>query len=136
MAGLFGGKDSFKQNKIPMRIKLSGDGFETEVEFSIIIFSNVPCFAGGLKVHPDTSPFDGKINCSIVNSSAMLQTTKLAYLVWRGKHADRKEMQFFRSKDFLARSYEPISVQYDGKVISGIREFKVSVLSSAIKILG
>ena len=66
----------------------------------------------------------------------MLQTTKLAYLVWRGKHADRKEMQFFRSKDFLARSYEPISVQYDGKVISGIREFKVSVLSSAIKILG
>ncbi len=136
MAGFLGGMDSFKQSKIPLKIKLSGDDFETEVEFSIIIFSNVPCFAGGLKICPDTSPFDGKINCSVVNSSTLLQSTKLAYLVWRGRHANRNEMQFFRSKSFLARSDDPISVQYDGKVISGIREFNVSVLSSAIKILG
>ncbi|MCD6517458.1 MAG: hypothetical protein J7L72_08610 [Candidatus Aminicenantes bacterium] len=136
MAGFLGGRDSFKKNKIPLKIRLSGENFETEVAFSIIIFSNVPCYAGGLRVCPDTSPFDGKINCSIVSSTSLLQTTKLAYLVLRGKHVKRKEIQFFRSKDFTVKSHEPMSVQYDGKVISGIKEFKVSALSSAIKILG
>ncbi len=136
IAGFIGGKDSFKQNKIPLKIRLSGENLETEVTFSIIVFSNVPCYAGGLRVCPDASPFDGKLNCSILNSTCLLQTTKLAYLVLRGKHANRKEIQFFHSKSFLVSSDEPISVQYDGKVTSGIREFKVSVLSAAVKILG
>ncbi len=136
IAGFLGTRDSFKQNKIPLKIRLSGDNFETEVTFSIIVFSNVPCYAGGLKVCPGTSPFDGKINCSIFRSTSLFQTTKLAYLVLREKHLNRKEVQFFRSRGFTVCSEEPISVQYDGKVISDVREFKVSVLSSAIKILG
>lgn len=135
-AGFLGARYSFKKNKVPMRIKLSSGTFENEIDFSIMVISNVPCYAGGLRVCPDTTPFDGKLNCAVINSKSLVQTTLLAYSVWRQTHKHRNEIRFLVGKSFTAHSKNPIRVQYDGKVISGVREFKVSALSSAIKILG
>ncbi|MFO7981243.1 MAG: diacylglycerol kinase family protein [Candidatus Aminicenantes bacterium] len=136
IAGFLGARYSFKKNKIPMKIQLASDNFKNEVDFSIIVFSNVPFYAGGFRVHPETSPFDGKINCSVINTKSLGHTTQLAYSVWKQKHRHKHKIQFFDGMNFTAYSKKPINVQYDGKVVSGVKEFKVSVLPSAIKILG
>jgi len=135
LAGFLGARYSFKKNKVPMKIKLTSDSFENEVDFSIMVFSNVPCYAGGLRVHPFASPFDGKINCSVINTKSLAQTTRLAYSVWKHKHKHKHEIQFLDGQYFTASSQKPINIQYDGKVISGVKEFKISVIPSAIKIL-
>lgn len=135
IAGFLGTRYSFKQNKVPMKIRLASDNFEIDVDFSIMVFSNVPCYASGFRVCPNTSPFDGKINCSVINTKSLAHTTQLTYSVWRQKHRHKEEIQFFDGKSFTAYSKKPIKVQYDGKVVSGVKEFKVSVLPSAIKIL-
>jgi diacylglycerol kinase family enzyme len=135
IAGFLGARDSFKKNKIPMRIRLSSDNFTRDLNFSIIVFSNVPAYAGGLRVCPKASPFDGKMNCSAINTNSLLHTTRLTYSVWKKKHRHKDEIQFFDGKNFMAYSKNPIDIQYDGKIISGVKEYKVSVLPSAIKIL-
>jgi len=135
MAGFLGAKDSFKQKKIPFRVRLSSETFDHDLKFSIIVFSNVPSYAGGLKICPKTSPFDGKINVCNINTTSLANTTQLAYSVWRQKHHKKSEVQFFGGKSFVVFSENPINLQYDGKVISGVREFRISVLPSAIKVL-
>ncbi|MFW6140591.1 MAG: diacylglycerol/lipid kinase family protein [Acidobacteriota bacterium] len=135
IAGFLGASYSYRKNKIPMTIHLASDTFKNEVNFSILVFSNVPYYAGGLKVCPSTSPFDGKINCSVFNTKSLPHSTKIAYSVWRQNHGHRDEIQFFEGKTFTASSKNFINIQYDGNVVSGVKEFKVSVIPSAIKIL-
>lgn len=135
IAGFLGAIDSFKKNKIPMRIILSGDNFEQNLRFSIIVFSNVPSYAGGLRINPKASPFDGKIDCCVIDSTSLIHSSKLAFSAWRKKHSKKKEIQFFEGKSFTAFSDKPINIQYDGNVVSDVREFRVSVIPSAIKIL-
>ena len=136
IAGLQGARYSFKKHKVPMKIQLDSHDFKNEVDFSIIVFSNVPCYAGGFQVCPSTSPFDGILNCSVINTRSFTHTTRLAYSIWKQKHRNKKEIQALNAVSFTARSKKPINVQYDGKVISGVKKFKVSALPSALKILG
>ncbi len=135
LAGFLGARYSFKKNKIPMRLNLSSENFQKNCKFSIMVFSNVPSYAGGLRVCPFASPFDGKINCSIVYTKSLIHTTRVAYSVWKQKHLHKKEIQFVSGKSFSGCSDQPINIQYDGKIIHGVKEFKVSVIPSALKIL-
>jgi diacylglycerol kinase (ATP) len=136
MAGFLGAIESFKQKRLPMKINLSSEDFEQNFNFSIAVFSNVPSYAGGLRVNPHASPFDGKINCCVIDTKSFNDSLKMAYSVWRKKHANKRETKLFSKKSFMVTSDEPINIQYDGNVILGVKEFKVSVLPSAIKILG
>ncbi|MBD3415393.1 MAG: hypothetical protein GF421_13325 [Candidatus Aminicenantes bacterium] len=134
-AGFLGARHSFQHQNIPMKIQLSSDDSTHNIESSIVVFSNVPCYAGGLRVCPWASPFDGKLDCSIIHTTSFMHTARFAYSVWRQKHKHKKEIRYLQNKSFSVSSQEPINIQYDGQIIPGIRDFQASILPSALNIL-
>lgn len=126
--------NSFLKNKVPMSIDLKFDKAVEEVFFSILVFLNTNRFARGLKLSPETSAFDGQIDCIAVRTSSFLETLQFHQAVKKGSHRDKKEFQIMRSDRFLINPGKKIDIQMDGEVTKDVEECEVSVLPEAIKV--
>jgi len=79
VAGIFGIKDSFKYNRVPLKAKLKCERFERELDFSLMVFANIPSYAGGVELTPGVTAFDGKIDCCVISSDNFLQTLLIGF---------------------------------------------------------
>ena len=136
LAGLRGIRDTFRRGTVPSRIHIKNDIMEDWLDFSLIIFSNINSYAGGLRLTPHTNPFDGKMGCCILQSRNWRQTLSTAWLAQRGKHFDHPIVKVLSEPAFMLKSEDPIHVQYDGEVSQPTREFRISIKPAALKIVG
>ncbi len=134
ITGIFSIRKSFTKKDVPCKVWIKTSTFQKCVDFALIVFANVPSYASGLKVTPNASPFSGKLECCIINSMSMLRSLAIGIQIKRGRHLHRSEVQLITDTNFEVMPEEKIDLQYDGKIIEGIRKFKVSVLPSALNV--
>jgi len=134
ITGIFSIGKSFIKKDVPCKVWIKTSTFQEWVDFALIVFANVPSYASGLKVTPHASPFSGKLECCVINSMSMLRSLAIGIQTKRGRHLKRDEVQLITDTNFEVMPEEKIDLQYDGKIIEGIRKFKVSVLPAALNV--
>ncbi len=134
ITGIFSIGKSFARKDVPCRVMLKTSKFQSQVNFSLIVFANVPCYASGLKLTPNASPFNGKLECCVINSISTIHSIVICTQVNMGRHPRRDEVKIFTDTNFEVIPEEKIDIQYDGKVIEGVRKFKVSILPAALNV--
>ena len=134
ITGIFSIGKSFIKKDVPCKVWIKTSTFQEWVDFALIVFANVPSYASGLKVTPHASPFSGKLECCVINSMSMLRSLAIGIQTKRGRHLKRDEVQLITDTNFEVMPEEKIDLQYDGKIIEGVRKFKVSVLPAALNV--
>lgn len=135
LAGIWGIRRSFRERSVPVRLRLKIDDREEDVDFSLMVFANVPSYAGGLKLAPQVTPFSGTLDCCVVGSDSFSSTFAVGMRVLGGRHLDRPGFMFKTGKAFAVRSPVPIDLQFDGEVIRQVTNFRVSVQPQVLKVL-
>ena len=135
LTGLVSIKKSFSNKIIPLRICLENGDIKRDIECSLIVFHNAPCYANGMKLNPFASPFNRKVDCSVVNTTSFLNTFNFGMKVLRSRHIKRKEIEFVESKLFRVFSEKEIDILVDGDIIRKVKEFEISVFPGALNVL-
>jgi diacylglycerol kinase (ATP) len=128
-------RSAFAKKSVPKRARLKVDNIQQEVEYSLLAIANIPYYANGIRLFPDMTPFSGRLECCVVNSTSFLHTIVVGDQAIRGKHLQRNEVRMFSGTSFEISSYDDLDVQYDGEIIPSVREFRVTVLPGAVNVL-
>jgi len=126
-----GVRQAFRSKQVPCKICCEYDQTKKEIEFSLLVFLNIPHYANGLYLGRNISPFDGFLDCYPLLTRSFAGTIRRWHLISRGIF-DRT--QFIRSKEFKISSEDPLDWQVDGEIIPGLTEFEVSIHPNPIQV--
>ena len=135
LAGLWGIRRAFKDRCVPSSLTLKAGVRSEEISFSLMVFANVPSYAGGMRLVPEATPFSGSLECCILSSGTYPRAMFVGLQVLRGRHLDMPDVRFMSGEAFEIASPDPLDVQYDGEIISDVSSFRVSVRPGALKVL-
>jgi len=131
IAGFFGVRNSFKRGSIPMSVFLEYENIKIKKEFSLLAVLNTSYFAKGLKFVDECSPFDGKMNCTLINTSSFADTLSF----YKNLEKKRKEIFSVESDKIIMKFDEATSVQLDGDVFENIKQLDISIIPKKLKII-
>lgn len=132
--GFLGTRHSFSKKKVPIKVFLEYNNCKREVDFSLLVFLNTPYYANGLKLSPEATPFDGLLDCCIVNTTSFLNTISIRSKIQKGNHLKREEVDIIQSNSFKIFSEQELDFQKDGEIIAGLKEFEVSIYPRSLNI--
>ena len=133
--GVLGVYDSFSKKKLPRKLSIEYNQMRKEYSASLLAFLNTPYIANGLKLIPDASPFDGKVDGCIIKTSSFFKVLKIGIMAFKGAHVRQKEVELIRTESIRVCPEHPIDLQIDGFILSDIKEFEESVAPKALNIL-
>lgn len=135
-AGIGGIRDTFRRGAVPSKIRIRAEGLDEWFDFALLAFTNINYYAGGLRLIPETNPFDGQLGCCVIQTEDWRQTIAVARLSQKGKHVDHPRVKIYSGSSFQMESEEPVTLQYDGEVTRPTREFRIFLQPAALKIVG
>jgi len=133
--GTLGTFYSFTSNKLPIKLSIEYNNIKKECMVSGLAFLNTPFVAHGLKLIPEASPFDGKIDACIITTSAFFKTFIIGVTAYKAKHLKMKEVEIIRAQSIKIYPEHPVDIQADGFIFSGFKEFEISVAPKALNVL-
>lgn len=134
--GIHAIRRAFVRKSVPWRIFLQADGVQKEVDFTLLVFTNIHSYANIFQFIPEASPFNRRLDGCLIQSTSLPSTLALGLRACMGQsHVNSEEIRFFSGKSFKVSSDDKLDLQYDGKVVSGVEEFKVFVVPSALKVI-
>jgi diacylglycerol kinase family enzyme len=134
IAGGLGVFHSIYKNKVPLYAHLRCNQTQEQRRFSLLVFLNTGYYARGMKLGPDTSAFDGQIDCISLDTASLYRLLRLRRAVKRGNHLRKKEFRMIRSNRFYLDFETRADIQLDGDILRGIPACEVSVLPQALKV--
>jgi diacylglycerol kinase family enzyme len=99
-----------------------------------LVFLNTHYYARGLNLGPDTTAFDGQIDCISLDTSSVYNTLRVQRAIKKGNHLKKKEFRMIRSNRFFLNFDRKMDIQLDGEIIKGITACEVSVLPQALNV--
>lgn len=113
MLGIFKGLSSIK----PYRVDYEADGgVSGSVSAILVAVGNGTHFGGGMKVCPNSDPFDGLFDVCIVDNISLMRLLTLLPGFVKGKHINAKCVKYFRTSRLRVNCPEVPSVELDGEV--------------------
>lgn len=143
-AGLKGIHHSFKSGYLPLSATLSysdaqhNQSVEKDIRYSLLVFLNTPYYANGMKMVHERSAermFDGMLDCCIIDSESFSSTLAVGMNIKNGKYLQRENVTMYHSPTFRVKCPEPVNIQADGDIYTGIIEFHVSLVPGMLKVL-
>jgi diacylglycerol kinase family enzyme len=126
---------SYKQKIVPVSLDLEQQGSTTPVRTPFLIFANTSIMGGRLRISPFASPFDGKLDCCILDALPFLSLLILFFRFNLQKQPESKKVEILQDKDFKIYSPHPLDIQADGKVFQTNGEIEISTLPRALNII-
>jgi len=115
----------FNSHDLPMDLSVNG----RPVTCSLAVVLNGPYYAGGLRLAPEASPFDHKLDLVLLSTRGWLSTlvAGVAVLV-------RRRLKAETGSDWNLKSKETFSVQLDGDVFPAGRACTVGLHAAALSV--
>ena len=135
-AGIWGIRHSFRNGTVPARIRIQANGMDEWLDYTLLAFTNIAFYAGGIRLTPGVDSFDGRLGCGVLQTRSWMQTVAVAKRAYKGKHVDHPQVKIISGSTFMVQSQDPVRVQYDGEVSRATREFRISIKPAALKIVG
>jgi len=83
----------------------------------LLAFANAPTYGGGMKIAPHAQLDDGKLDFCLVNRVGKFRLTRLFPMVYRGRHLEIPEIDYFQSDRVRLDTGTPIDVYADGEYV-------------------
>lgn len=135
IAALGGFYHSYKQKIVPVSLDLEQQESTTSVRTPFLIFTNTSISGGRLRISPFASPFDGKLDCCILNALSLPSLLILFTRFNLQKQPESKKVEILQDKDFKIYSPHPLDIQADGEVFQTNGEIEISTLPRALNII-
>jgi len=116
-----------------VKIKFDGQEIHSKILFSAI--SNGKFYGGRFKITPDAILDDGLLELCTVEEMGRLKYLMSIPKVFKGTHESIKGINFYRTKEVVIQSSEPILAQVSGEVIEGQKEFTITLLPKSLKLI-
>lgn len=130
LAGLGGIRHSFKTAAVPLQLEVNGQSCRC----SLLVILNTPLYAGGMKLSPHASPFDGRLDCCILDSHSFLHTLRMGLTASRNKHLHCSEWRIFQSESVKITS-PGIDIQVDGELVENVKTLEVSSIPARLNVI-
>jgi len=116
-----------------VKIKFNGQEIHSKILF--IAFSNGKFYGGRFKITPEAILDDGLLEICLVEEMGRFKYLSIIPKVFKGTHASIKGVNFYRAKEVVIQSSEPILAQVSGEVIEGQKEFSITLLPKSLKLI-
>jgi diacylglycerol kinase (ATP) len=111
------------------------DGKEYRFENTwFVTVSNQPYYGGGMKISPDASVVDGKLNITVVSNLSRFKFLMVFITVFWGGHIRFKEVTSFDGKNISIVTEEKVYVHADGEYI-GETPLEIKAMHKAVPLL-
>lgn len=120
---LFGGRLSFLIATVrslisyrPVEVKISVDGVsQYSGRVLNVAVANGRYFGAGMCISPDSSPFDGNLDCIIIEPDRPIEMMKGLRKIYSGDHLDLEGVKAIKGKDLFVESEVPMVIDIDGE---------------------
>ena len=116
-------------------VKIKFDGQEIHSKILFIAISNGKIYGGRFKITPEAILDDGLLEICLVEEMGRFKYLSIIPKVFKGTHASIKGIKFYRAKEVVIQSLEPILAQVSGEVIEGQKEFSITLLPKSLKLI-
>jgi diacylglycerol kinase (ATP) len=82
----------------PLRYEVEIDGQRSAFSAMLCAIANGPAFGGGMRIAPEASMADGKLDLFVVHSISRLELIKIFPKVYSGGHVTHPAVEFFRGE--------------------------------------
>ncbi|MFO7928707.1 MAG: diacylglycerol kinase family lipid kinase [Candidatus Humimicrobiaceae bacterium] len=96
---------------------LSYNKKNNKVHAMMVAITNLPCYGGGMRVTPESDPFDGNFDICIIKRMNKFHFVKIFPTVFEGKHILDPHVEIFRSRKIKITCNYNFSVFADGEYI-------------------
>jgi diacylglycerol kinase (ATP) len=134
LAGAMAVHRSFARGQVPRRATLKHDGTSTEIAFSLLTFLNIPFYANGLRLGPNTTPFDGLLEAVVIQTVSLPGTLTMAIAVGRGRHEKRQDCRIISAPGFRLIPDGKMDILADGDIVTEVGPFEVSLRPAALRV--
>jgi diacylglycerol kinase (ATP) len=98
---------------VPMTIEV--DGKRREGRMLEVIVANGAYAAGGMRVAPDASPYDGRFDVVLIGDATKLDFMTTFPRIYRGKHIGHAKIDVLKARKVTVAPEEPLPVVLDGE---------------------
>jgi len=116
-------------------VKIKFDGQEIHSKILFIAISNGKFYGGRFKITPEAILDDGLLEVCVVKEMGRFKYLSIIPKVFKGTHASIKGVNFYRAKEVVIQSSEPVLAQVSGEVIEGQKEFTITLLPKSLKLI-
>jgi YegS/Rv2252/BmrU family lipid kinase len=120
--------------KAPHRAKITVDGETHEMEFLILVVSNIRKYGGGLIPAPHAKVDDGLLDVCIFPKANYLNIMKQMAATTKGKHLDLPGIRHFQGRDIVIETESDEQIQLDGDAWPGSSPFCISVVPKSLRV--
>jgi len=116
-------------------VKIKFDGQEIHSKILFIAISNGKIYGGRFNITPEAILDDGLLEICVVEEMGRFKYLSIIPKVFKGTHASIKGINFYRAKEVVIQSSEPVLAQVSGEVIEGQKEFTITLLPKSLKLI-
>ncbi len=116
-------------------VKIKIDGQETQSKILFMAVGNGKIYGGRFKITPEAILDDGLLEVCLVEEMGRFKYLSIIPKVFKGTHASIKGVNFYRAKEVVIQSSEPVLAQVSGEVIEGQKEFSITLLPKILKLI-
>lgn len=116
-------------------VKIKFDGQEIHSKILFIAVGNGKFYGGRFKITPEAILDDGLLEVCVVKEMGRFKYLSIIPKVFKGTHASIKGVNFYRAKEVVIQSSEPVLAQVSGEVIEGQKEFTITLLPKSLKLI-
>ena len=116
-------------------VKIKFDGQEIHSKILFIAISKGKFYGGRFKITPEAILDDGLLEVCVVEEMGRFKYLSIIPKVFKGTHASIKGINFYRAKEVVIQSSEPVLAQVSGEVIGGQKEFIITLLPKRLKLI-
>jgi diacylglycerol kinase (ATP) len=98
-------------------------------------FANTPVYGGGMRIAPKAKMDDGLLDICVVGGVDPFKLFCMFPTVYRGRHLDIREVQYFHARRVRVETEHPLDVYADGEYVCQT-PVEVAIQPAALKIVG
>lgn len=120
----------------PSRMNISSADRNSDEPGWFVSVSNTPTFGGGLKIAPQASITDGRLDVTYVSAEKFSRTTLAGHFtkIFSGKHVNVAEIEIFQTTSIEVEMALPQPVYADGEYITDT-PCKIDVVPRALRLI-
>lgn len=121
----------------PPRVRIRHDDGEFDGTIQFAVFANAPRFGGGMRIAPEASMQDGRLDLVIVRALGTGELLRALPRVYRGTHLRHPKVEAFRTREATITVSRPTTFNGDGEPVErGPGTVRVTVRPGALRVAG
>ena len=118
----------------PHQLKLTLDGDTVEMEFLILVVSNIRSYGGRLLPAPRAIVDDGLLDVCVFPQANYVDIMRQMAATSKGTHLDLPGVRYFQAAKIEIETDPPEQIQLDGDAWPGTTPFSVEVVPRSLKV--